>query len=320
MLRQMLAFLTVALTIGYLTADSLAQTNPPEQSRFFHSGDGDLRLFGKKNGLAFTGRYRLGPRAYDPEALRAICRVFDAPCDSPHTTVSLRLIEFLDLLQDRLAPGARMTITSGYRSPQYNAHLRNGGALAAKASLHQYGMAADLILDGVAAKRLWQYAKALEFGGAGYYRGRTVHIDTGPARFWDETTSGVGTGLSDDNKLIGLVTDFDRYGPGDAIAMRFIRMTAFPIEVAAEFALDRDDPLERTEQVARFRPSATVSAAGGCRRFADIEQMTSIGWQLPADLPEGRYRIRARFCENPWTQMPSEIASPMFEIKHGFAP
>ena len=84
-----------------------------------------------------------------------------------------------------------------------------------------------------------EYGQDAGFGGAGYYHGDTVHIDVGPARSWDETTSGVGTGISDDNKLIGLVSDYDLYRPGEMVTLRFIRMTAFPIGVASEFALDR---------------------------------------------------------------------------------
>ncbi len=155
-------------------------------------------------------RYRTGKGKYDEKALGAICRVFGAP------SAPLRLIEFLDFLEDRLNPGARIVIISGYRTPQYNAGIRNRGALAAKASLHQYDMAADLRMEGIPARRIWDYVKALGFGGAGYYHGDTVHVDVGPARSWDETTSGVGTGISDDNKLIGLVTDYDVYLPGES--------------------------------------------------------------------------------------------------------
>jgi len=165
--------------------------------------------------------------------MEAICRVFSAPCESQKQVLSLRLIEFLDFLQDRLRPGARIAITSGYRSPEYNTKVRKRGGLAAKASLHQYGMAVDLEIEGVPARRLWEYVKALGFGGAGYYHGKTVHIDVGPARSWDEKTSGVGTGISDDNKLIGLVVNYDVYLPGEPITMRFIRMTAFPIGVVS---------------------------------------------------------------------------------------
>ncbi|CAB5080061.1 hypothetical protein D3OALGA1CA_112 [Olavius algarvensis associated proteobacterium Delta 3] len=77
------------------------------------------------------------------------------------------------------------------------------------------------------------------FGGAGYYHENVVHVDVGPARSWDEKTSGVGTGISDDNKLIGIVTDYDVYRPGEKLLWRFIRMTAFPIQVNTEFVMER---------------------------------------------------------------------------------
>jgi hypothetical protein len=315
MQRKNFFALAVILLISVPAADAPAQTNAGSGSRFFHSGDGHIHLFGKKNGRSFVGLYRTGPRDYDGQAFEAMCQVFDAPCESPDTAVSLRLIEFLDLLQDRLAPGSRITITSGYRSPQYNRKIASGGALAAKASLHQYGMAADVIMEGVTARQLWDYVKSTGFGGAGYYHGETVHIDVGPARSWDETTSGVGTGISDDNKLIGLVTDFDRYRPQDTVTMQFIRMTAFPIDVAAEFALDRFDEANATGEVDRFAPTTEVPGSGNCRRFGNIAQMASIRWQLPADLPAGNYRVRARFCESPWDQMPAEIATPVFTVE-----
>ena len=147
-----------------------------DTGRFFYSGDGQLRLFSTKNGQAFAGIYREGADKYDSMALEAICRVFDAPCSPRHMSLSLRLIEFIDFLEDRLRPGALITITSGYRSPTYNTGLRNRGALVAKASLHQYGMAADLKMEGVPARRIWQFVKDLGFGGVGYYHGEIVQI------------------------------------------------------------------------------------------------------------------------------------------------
>ena len=106
-------------------------------------------------------------------------------------------IEFTDYLEDQLGKGSLITITSGYRAPEYNTKLRKGGGLAAKASLHQYGMAADFIMDEVPSKRVWEYVRSIGFGGTGYYHGETVHVDVGPSRFWDEKTSGIGTGLSE---------------------------------------------------------------------------------------------------------------------------
>jgi hypothetical protein len=176
-------------------------------------------------------------------------------------------------------------------------------------------MAADLKIEGVPARHVWEYVKKLGFGGAGYYHGETVHIDVGPARSWDEKTSGVGSGISEDNKLIGIVTDFDRYRAGEKIILRFIRMTAFPIGVAPQFDLVRqDDKGESETEVSRFVPSFTAESEGECPRFSDIDQMARIHWRIPTDLPSGRYTIRTRFCGVQWSSMPSEIMTPAFEI------
>jgi hypothetical protein len=302
------ACLVAVLMAGLGAADTQAKGVSPDVGRFFYSGDGAIHLVGEKNGKSFAGRYRTGRGKYDEKALRAICRVFGAP------SAPLRLIEFLDFLEDRLKPGARMVIVSGYRTPQYNARIRKRGALAANASLHQYGMAADLRMEGIPARRIWDYVKALGFGGAGFYHGDTVHVDVGPARSWDEKTSGVDTGISDDNKLIGLVTDYDVYLPGELMTMRFIRMTAFPIGVVPEFTLDRPGGGNPNTAVTVFKPAFGISANGGCPRFSDIDQMSAIRWRLPESLPAGRYVVRAGFCDNPWKDMPASISTAEFEV------
>lgn len=281
-------------------------------SRFFYGGDGWIHLRAEKSKATFQGRYRNDAGGYDPAALRQICRVFGAPYHSRQAGISLRLIEFLDFLEDRHRQGTRITITSGYRSPTYNTTLRRQGRLAAKASLHQYGMAADLIMQGVPSKRIWLDVKALGFGGTGYYQGKTVHIDVGPARSWDQTTSGVGTGISDDNKLIGLVTDYDIYRSGDPIVLRFIRMTSFPIGVTPEFVLEPAG--RRAASAAVFKPSFVIDVTTDCPVFESIEQMDAIRWELPPKIAPGRYRIRAVFCENPYPDMPKDVLTPEFEI------
>jgi Bacterial protein of unknown function (DUF882) len=302
------ACLIVVLTLELGAAETRANAVLPDVGRFFYSGDGSIHLVSEKNGKSFAGRYRTGRGKYDEKALGAICRVFGAP------SAPLRLIEFLDFLEDRLNQGARIVIVSGYRAPQYNAGIRKRGALAAKASLHQYGMAADLRMEGIPARRIWDYVKTLGFGGAGYYHGETVHVDVGPARSWDETTSGVGTGISDDNKLIGLVTGYDVYLPGEPMTMRFIRMTAFPIGVSPELTLARQGGRSSPEEITVFRPAFAISSSGACLRFSDINQMDAIRWRLPEHLPAGRYTVRAGFCDNPWKDMPSTVSTPEFEI------
>ena len=306
------------IAVGLLAAWAAvadAGTAVPARTRFFYSGDGYLDLVSSKNGAAFDGRYRTATGHYDSRAAKAIHRVFNAPYTPEQPRLSWRLIEYLDYLQDQLQPGARVIITSGYRSPAYNEKVRQGGGLAAKASLHQYGMAADFILEGVPSRQVWQKVKALGFGGTGYYQGKTVHVDVGPARYWDEKTSGVGTGLSDDNQLIGLVADYDIYPPATVMHMRFIRMTAFPIGVSAIFELRRRSSQGAILETIKFRPEFNRFYQGNCPRLGNIEQMAFIRWRLPDNLPPGRYDIQARFCDSRWDRMPAQVVTSEFEIR-----
>ncbi|RJQ75581.1 MAG: DUF882 domain-containing protein [Desulfobacteraceae bacterium] len=299
------------LTMPGLPGTAAAQ----DPQRFFYTGDGRLHLVGLKSGKTFSGRYRAENGLYDSTALLTIQKVFDAPADTPLAQISLRLIEFIDFLQDHFKPAARIEISSGWRSPAYNTHLRETGRLAASASLHQYGMAADIRIAGVASRRVWDYVRQLGFGGAGYYHGSTVHVDVGPARSWDEKTSGVGTDISTDNKLICLNTDFDIYRPGEALALRFTRMTAFPIGILPEFVLEKLSDSGAAERTAVFRPTFAGEAQSPCAQFADIGQLMNIRWHLPDDLPGGRYVIRAVFCNKDWEYMPAAITTPVLEIR-----
>jgi uncharacterized protein YcbK (DUF882 family) len=306
------------LFLASLFIGLMVHTAPADQSttkRFFHSGDGYIHLVSKKNGKAFSGLYREGHGQYNSDAYKKISAVFGALYEPSRQVLSLRLVEFLDYLEDRLGPGGLITITSGYRPPEYNTKLRKGGALAAKASLHQYGMAADFILEGVSSKRVWDYVRSIGFGGTGYYHGRTVHVDVGPARFWDEKSSGVGTGLSDDNKLIGLVTDYDVYGSGELVTLSFIRMTAFPVMVRSDFTLVSVENPEDNEGTLSFQIDSGTPTTTRCNAFNDISQMASLRWRLPSNVSPGRHRIRASFCGDLWEKMPDEVVTPEFEIR-----
>jgi len=314
-MKTTLEFGIVALLVlGFVAASCLASENITDVSRYFYHGDGWISLVSDKKGISFNGQYRKSKGIYDEKALKTIYRLFGAEKDRPLSTISLRLIEFLDYLEDNLHPGARITIVSGWRSPQYNTDLRNKGRLAAKASLHQYGMAADLKIKGTSSKRVWNTVKKLGFGGTGYYKGELVHIDVGPARSWDEKTSGVGTDISTQNKLIGLVTDYDIYLPGEMIDLRFIRMTAFPIGVHPEFILEKVEKNGQSNEIAHFKPSFAIAAKSQCPQFSDIGQMMGIRWKLTNDILPGRYKIRASFCKRLWEDMPTEIFTPEFVI------
>jgi uncharacterized protein YcbK (DUF882 family) len=305
----MIAWIAAA-SFTWMVSSAAAEEIP----RFLHSGDGHLRLTNPKSGASFSGDYRSGTTQYDPAALVSIRKIFNAPTDEPLADLSLRLIEFLDYLEDRLRPGARIEIYSGWRSPAYNTRLRDNGALAATASLHQYGMAADIKIQGVPSYRVWNFVRKLGFGGAGYYHDDTVHVDVGPARSWDETNSGVGTDISKDNKLIALVTDFDAYQPGETMVLRFTRMTAFPIGVNPEFVLERELVVGAHESMTVFTPTFAVAGTAPCLAFNTIGDMMNIRYTLPAALPPGRYTIQASFCDKSWEAMPAQVVTPVFMV------
>ncbi|GMQ80005.1 MAG: hypothetical protein BMS9Abin03_472 [Thermodesulfobacteriota bacterium] len=315
MKRIQLFGIVVLLILGLVATGTHSSENITDVSRYFYNGDGRLNLLSAKNGVTFKGQYRVSKGIYDEKALKTIHHLFGGQSDKPLSTISLRLIEFLDYLEDNIHPGARITIVSGWRSPQYNTDLRNKGRLAAKASLHQYGMAADIKIQGTSSKRVWNIVKKLGFGGTGYYKGELVHIDVGPARSWDEKTSGVGTDISIHNKLIGLVTDYDIYLPGEMIALRFIRMTSFPIGVIPEFVLEKVETDIPLKEIIRFKPSFAFAAKSHCPQFSDIGRMMGIGWKLPSDILPGRYKIRASFCQRLWEEaMPTQVYTPEFAI------
>ncbi|MBN1283373.1 MAG: YcbK family protein [Proteobacteria bacterium] len=300
----------ICLSLSLSTAAAAAQI----QSRYFLHGDGKLSLASGKGPAAFHGRYRNPDGTYSEDAMRRINAIFSARWGDPVLGVSPRLIEFIDYLQDRFDPNALVTITSGFRSPEHNTRLRDRVALAARASLHQYGMAADLWIKGVPSKCIWEAIRDDGLGGAGYYHGRNVHVDVGPARFWDETSSGVDTDASLNNRLIGLVADRDIYLPGEQIELRFIRMTAFPIGLRPEMRLEAQDKKGRWKKAEEFSPA--IAAEGKpCVSMASVRDMAGIGWPLPERLGPGRYRAVASFCDNDYEGMPSEVASPEFEVR-----
>jgi uncharacterized protein YcbK (DUF882 family) len=74
-------------------------------------------------------------------------------------------------------------IMSGYRTPATNAALSKEGA--AKNSMHLYGKAVDLRMQGIPVAHLAQLGLHFQRGGVGFYPQRGfVHLDTGRIRSW----------------------------------------------------------------------------------------------------------------------------------------
>jgi uncharacterized protein YcbK (DUF882 family) len=84
-----------------------------------------------------------------------------------------------------LGTDAPFGVISGFRSDSTNKMLKQASEGVATNSLHTYGMAIDVRIEGVAGERVWKGAVELGMGGAGLYRSSNfVHLDVGPVRAW----------------------------------------------------------------------------------------------------------------------------------------
>ncbi len=63
-------------------------------------------------------------------------------------------------------------LTSGYRSPEYNADLKKAGGIVAKTSTHMDGLALDFYIEGVNGKELWELIQEKNCCGVGHYGGK----------------------------------------------------------------------------------------------------------------------------------------------------
>ncbi len=123
---------------------------------------------------------------YEKEALAEINKVLrdhrnDAVCE-----INCELIDYLSSLQQKLdLDGKTFEVISGYRSPATNAKLRQKSRGVAKESFHMKGMAIDVQIPGTSSDLVFNAAKELKVGGAGYYgNSRFVHLDVGGVRSW----------------------------------------------------------------------------------------------------------------------------------------
>lgn len=97
--------------------------------------------------------------------------------------VSVQIIDLLCEIKNCFAGGMEINIISGYRSPEYNNHLRSLGRRVAEGSLHLHGLAVDFAIPGIRTEKLAKAAVGLRAGGVGLYP-KFVHIDVGRVRRW----------------------------------------------------------------------------------------------------------------------------------------
>ncbi len=308
-MRLVLAALSLSVVFGSTVALASPEQRPAAAAlpRFRLMGNGHLKLREAQGKSALDIRYRDGLGNYDAVALRRIRHLFRSHSDQREGDISLRLIELLAFVQDRFRPKA-MTLVSGYRSPQHNAGIRAAGAQAAKASLHTEGLAADVKLSGIDLSALWQQLRELRVGGVGYYRsGAFLHIDTGPPRFWEETTSRVSEDLSGGNARVFARTEFDRYGDLSGASLKLHSVTAFPLRVASHATWD-----------AITSASVLLAAGVGTRQVGDCIEIDAYApaYVLRVSDTEvsGRGRLLLHTCEPRVGKTPHAIETNAVEV------
>ena len=295
-----LAYVMVLLVPAML----MAEENKHLTDRYFLSGDGTVSLTNPKTHSSARVRYRSSDGTYPTEARQQIDRLFGVAEDSGDH-ISLRLISALDFIEDRFQ--LPIVLISGYRSQEYNDNLRAKGGGAAKASLHIEGMAADIHVRKSLAAKIWGVVKDMGCCGIGFYGGDSVHVDTGPARYWTQATSKVRTNISENNKSIMVRTDEDIYLPGEKVEVKLARVTAYPVSVVPTFVVNGNSGSPRD--------FTFEGQSGTCVPVRNATER-SFTWRVPDDLPpEGKVQIQLRFCDKQFAEMPDQIVSNVIEIR-----
>lgn len=278
--------------------------------RFFRSGDGYLHIVNARNGTEVKTRLVRDDGSINRDALGEINRVFGLSGGEAVEHISLRLLFILDHFSDRVAPGRPISLQSGYRSPSYNAKLKDGGGNVASTSTHMDGTAIDFYIDGVDGKGLWEMIRHEACCGVGHYGGRTIHLDAGRPRFWQAATSKTGTGESDFNRKIYLSTDYDRYVAGERMTFSLSSVSTFG------FGVDRRVRLVREGQGAVTVEGVLGEEGNGpdCLIIRDRKEARSLSVFLPRPMSPGMYRLAVDFCRIPFSQMPKGVSSHILEV------
>ncbi|HYD49359.1 MAG TPA: DUF882 domain-containing protein [Terriglobales bacterium] len=294
----------LVLVLGQVAAP-LAATEPAR--RFFFSGDGALSFRHAHFDTDIGIRFRRADGSYDAEALARLRHFFRSRGDGREGPLSLRLVELIDYLEQRLQP-KRMILVSAYRSPEFNDNLRSAGAMAARASLHTQGMAADVMFEGVRLREAWNRMRKLRIGGLGLYeKDHMIHIDSGPPRFWEASTSKVGENISGGNARLFGRTEFDRYDDLAGATVTIHGVTKLPLAIAAEASAGMGG-------VVMLAPQAGVAdGEDGCLVLREPAEVYALR-VVRAAVPAGRMALALTTCEPRLERTAATFASNEVEV------
>lgn len=304
--ESLLAVIIILLCLSAIPTVNKAAS--PDAGRFFLMGDGLVHIRNTKTGREANVSLYLPDGSLNEKGFLKIDDIFGFPTSKEEEHISPRLLSMIDYFSDLLAPGKVINLDSGYRSPTYNTKLRYAGGNVAKTSEHMDGMAADFNIDGVDGKRLWQLIKEKDCCGVGYYGGRDIHLDSGRPRYWEATTSKVRTGASDFNRKIYLSTDFDRYRPRDRVRLSLSSISDF------FFGLKRTINLVNDQSGEIIPVQLTNGKDNKCIMINSRKEAHLLFFNLPTNLPNGKYRVKMTFCRVPFQQMPAGTLSNKIEV------
>lgn len=141
-----------------------------------------LDLYNTHTGESLRVRYS-GAGIRDPEAIEQLSNLLRCHYTNEVKPIEPALLNLLCSIGDAAAAWGPVHIISGYRSPEYNEHLRSQSRRVAKDSYHLEGLAIDFSIPGVRTTKLAKLARTRGAGGVGRYP-NFVHIDLGPVRSW----------------------------------------------------------------------------------------------------------------------------------------
>ena len=300
------AFLLVALLLAVLLPAAVVAGDL--HPRFFYQGSGKLIFHNLRNGLETTVSLLDEDGQISEAGLQEADWVLGYPGAEKKEHFSPRLLFVLSHFVDRLAPGAKITVESAYRSPEYNEGIRTMGANAARTSTHIDGMAIDFAIDGIDGKELWELIRQEKCCGVGYYGGKDIHLDVGRPRFWQAATSGTKTSQPDHNRHAYLAAEYDRYLAGEKIRLALSGLSTFG------FALRPDLFLRAVADGGQLPIKIRLSGDESCIKVENYQQSRFLWSEIPAGLPPGRYQLQLGFCAKPFADMPDEILSRPFEV------
>jgi len=288
-------------------SSAYAQSKP---TPFFLMGDGRIHIQNVQTQKEADVVLVLPDGSFDESAWDKIDSVFGFSGQRKGEHISPRLIFMLDYFSDLVSPGKMIFLTLGYRSPEYNAGLKNQGKIVAKTSTHMDGLALDFFIVGINGKELWELIREKNCCGVGHYGGKEIHLDASRPRFWEAATSKVESNESDYNRRMFLSTDFDRYRTGQAVRLSFSSVSDFGFGIRKKATL-----ISKSEgNIPVTEIDILTQDPVDCLPIKDRETSHWINLTLPQNIKEGRYHLRMDFCQRPFEKMPLNIFSNEIEI------